>query len=125
MGDNWEHWGDLRTAQMWIIQEVRRRSFCTLICKEKYGTIRYEYVLPPKGRLMGLTKLSFAWNNSWLFRKWQAWGWRILLGVVFEAIYKWPQCKDELLEDLAVNEELVGKKIHDLYWTTVKGEEYE
>jgi len=136
-GDKDFDWDALYEAQVYIIKYVRRKSRCHLICKEKYGTIRYEWVFPPYGsvRLKGITLpffkkktkygdipiYLFQWNRSnWLYRWWESYGWRCTREAVFKAIQKWPHLEDELLEDLASNIEIVGKEIHDKYWQTLK-----
>jgi len=134
-GDSWTHWEDLEKAETYIHNEVYRKTRCYLISKEKYGSIRYQYIVPPKGhacmrkyavyapwtrhtRHGSYQPLLFCWNESWLYDKWQAWGWRQTRNAVYRAVLKWPHLKDELLSDLAAHEKLVGSEIHNHYWTT-------
>lgn len=137
-GDKDFNWDELYNAQRWIANYVKCWSRCSLISKEKYGTIRYEYIVPPgghvmcykfaiyrpwkrrvtiKGRSCSYRPLLWSWNTCWIYRLWERLGWKILKKAVFKAVEKWPHLKDELLEDLASNEKLVGKKLHDQYWS--------
>lgn len=131
-------WGDgfdfdrLDRAHNIIYSRVKRLSGCYLMSKEKYGTIRYEHVFPPNFRWLRIrspTKVTnmygtyrpylFTWDTCWLYRKWRLFGWKVLVRVVQEVIEDFPDMEDELMQDLACNEELVGKEVHDKYWTRV------
>lgn len=121
-GDDWPYWNELYEAQNQIGATLRMLTLCRLICKEKYGSIRYEYILPPGGRLFYSSKyykLQCWWNRSILYRYWCHVGWKILVWIVLRKVKKQPYLKDELLEDIASNEALVGKKLHDEYWKTL------
>lgn len=61
--------------------------------------------------------ILFNWSNCWLVQKWAQIGWGKVLESALLATNKWPHLKDEILEDLASNEDLVGKELHDKYWT--------
>lgn len=119
---------ELYKAEHWIAKQVKRLSGCYLLSKEKYGTIRYEHIVPPKGSpyylrgRINIGKYMWCWNTCWLYRKWEQFGWFVTKHVVFRAVKKWPHLKDELLEDLAGNEELVGKELHDQYWAVLKSD---
>lgn len=133
--DSWEHWGDLEKAGEWVFKQVKKNSLCTLVYKEKWGSLRYEFIVPPGGhaicrkyaikapwrrhvRGVGCYRPTlWAWTSSRLYYKWVAKGWEETAVAVLKAVEKWPHLKDELLEDLAANEDLVGKDIHDRYWT--------
>lgn len=120
-GDEWfdKHGDDLYTAQRYISTHVKRYSRCNLISKEKYGTIRYEYILPPYGALFIRNRVHRYWLHCYLYRVWTGYGWWTTLRAVENAIEKWPHLEAELMQDLACNEELVGKEIHDKYWTSL------
>jgi hypothetical protein len=97
-GDDWPFWDELEEAEKWIKLQLKLNFGYTLTSKEKYGSIRYEHVCDK--------------NEEETHR-----GWKALTSVVFRAVNNWPDLQDELLEDLAVDEDLVGKEIHDKYWT--------
>jgi len=46
-GDDWPHWNELYEAGNYIHNFVYKYSRCRLVYKEKYGTLRYEWMLPP------------------------------------------------------------------------------
>lgn len=133
-GDDWEHWNDLYKAETWIRKYVKRHSLCRIISKEKYGSIRFEYLLPPYTSLMRRSFGIYApwkkttrwgsyrpclwcWEQSLVNRLWCKLGWWTTKRAVLKAVKKWPYLKDELLSDIASDEKLMGKKIHDQYWT--------
>ncbi len=112
----WPYWDDLYAAEHYIYNYVYRYSRCCLISKEKYGTIRYEYVFAPGGgyRARGNIKLPFfkrkakygdfdiylfSWSNSIFYRIWVRWGKYILSKAVKSACLKFPNCKKEILDD--------------------------
>ncbi len=72
-----------------------------LISKEKYGTIRYEHLV---------SKYTDEWDNQHF--------WFRLRGIIYNTIKLYPDFHDEILEDLASREEIVGKEVHNQYWTT-------
>ena len=133
-------WNALAEAADFISKYVEKHSFCTLIQKEKYGSLRYEYVFPPKGsvrvgfqiRLPFFTRKNrffpekrapiclWSWQDSWLYRKWTAYGWECVLKACLLAVDKYPHIKDEILQDVCCNEGLVGKEMHDKYWSATK-----
>jgi hypothetical protein len=102
-GDDWEHWDDLRDAEEYISKEMDKKGY-SLSSKEKYGSIRYEGMYDRK------SKFHYPPLSE---------GWKVLYEVVKEAIDEYPQLEDELLEDIASWEELVGQEVHDKYWTTL------
>lgn len=51
-GDDWPYWDDLYEAKNFIVDHVYDKSWCRLCCKEKYGTIRYEFLFPPGGGML-------------------------------------------------------------------------
>ena len=132
-GDTDFDWKGLNEAMLFIYDYVYFRSLCRAMMKEKYGSIRYEYVWPPgtsfrlgfqielpvfkrKTRFGLLPIVIFNWSTCWLVQKWASLGWKLVLKAALIATKKWPHLKDEILEDLASNEELVGKELHDKYW---------
>lgn len=90
-GDDWPYWGELYTAEEYIVKFVERYSFCYLSTKEKYGTLRYERVTPPR----------WSWYifDFWLYSKWAAFGKFILRIAIKRACKKFPNCKSEILDD--------------------------
>jgi hypothetical protein len=127
----WEHWGELEKAQEYVSEYVYKWSRCRLICKEKYGTIRYEYMFPPGGRMFNVSSIKipfmtmnvdfidnklkktyywgdkgfqkviiWRWVDSWLYRKWTVFGWWVLGKAVKSAQNKFPNVKQEIIDDL-------------------------
>jgi hypothetical protein len=112
-GDYDFDWEGLNKAMEYIYSRTYYFSLCRISCKEKYGSVRYEFITTPFSR----------YNNSIAEkcgRLYERLAWHVVKHVVFKAAKKWPHLEDELLEDLAINEELVGKSLHDKYWTTYK-----
>jgi len=121
-GDDWEHWDELYATEQKIRKTVWFWTRCRLISKEKYGTIRYEFILPPGGKFFypkKYYKVLNWWNSSKLFHWWCKLGWKFTLWTVLKTAKKKPYLADELLEDLASNEELVGEELHKKYWTSL------
>lgn len=104
-GDDWPYWDQLTTAMSWISKELEDTTGLYLMCKEKYGTMRYEHIMKA-----GDPHYEFADTIP---------NWMLLKDIVFKAIDNWPEIKDELLSDFASHDEIVGKEIHDQYWTTL------
>lgn len=100
-GDDWPHWDQLYESEKNIKDEFEKRTGLVLSLKEKYGSIRYEHVMDPSANY------SFADTIE---------NWMILKEIVFAEVEKHPEIEDELLIDLATNEEIVGTAIHDRYW---------
>lgn len=117
-GSEWdERFGDdLTEAHYYIINYVKRRTGCYLMSKEKYGTIRYEYIFPPGGGLFYRHWYSRFWIASKLYQLWVSFGWYMTKRAVYSAIQKYPWLADELMQDLASNDKLVGKRVHSKYW---------
>jgi len=84
-GDDWKHWGTLNTAIAFIYKTFEDRTLHTISMKEKYGTVRYEFINPIYDRP--------EWYSQTLL-------WDELKKVVKEATIKWPEIKEELIEDL-------------------------
>lgn len=120
-GDDWPHWDDLREAEHWIYTKTRHETKCHVIMKEKYGSLRYEHIIPPGGHLMmhkyaiksplwttvtrgkhtvRYKKVLWSWSTSWLYRKWVEWAWKVHIRNVKEAVHHWPHLKEELMDDL-------------------------
>lgn len=134
-GDEWfqENGKDLDAAIGYIQDYVEKHSLCYVVCKEKYGTFRVDGLICKLDRFSAylniripfLTRQTqygtmpvylFHWYSSRLRQRIILHGWRVLWDAVQEAIDKWSHIKDELLEDLAINEWLVGQEIHNQYW---------
>lgn len=120
-GDDWPHWQELYAANHWISDYVYKWSWCRLQSKEKWGSLRYEYVWPPTLKRNGpvirvpflVKKINFGdgkvlnghyyilyWTNSWLYYKWMAYGTRVLRRAVKKACLKFPNVVKEITEDL-------------------------
>ena len=94
--DGWEYWKDLYRAQDEIIAYVRKYGRCCLVCKEKYGTIRYEYLFP-------LTPVSWNYSSNrirnFIYRWWLRYGNWILRRAIKKVIKKYPHIALELTDD--------------------------
>jgi len=90
-GDDWPYWQELYAAETWVGDYVYKWSRCRLVSKEKYGTIRYEFILPPDGRVC---------NVSWVYKKWTTFGCFILHKAIKKAYIKFPNVAEELSCDL-------------------------
>lgn len=136
--DDWfkRYGNDLYDAQLYISDYTKRWSRCNLLSKEKYGTIRYEHIVPPYGHAYCLVAaiwapwkkyvkvgdkdysyrpLLFAWNECWLYRKWAHFGWYICGLAIKKAIRRWPHLEDELCADF-MPETKFGRKCLGRYW---------
>lgn len=119
-GDEDFDWNLLYKVHSEILQDVKTRTGCTVVSKEKYGSLRFEAVIPPYGAYCFIrNKLQGYWIDTWLYRKWQGWGTRVLAEVCLTAARDYPTLRSEILSDIASNEHLVGKEIHDEFWTSV------
>ena len=146
-GDKWRFWDELYEAQAFIMRYVKTRSGCYLMCKEKWGKIRYEYVIPPGTspfiirQHIGEKIVSFLggkkkylwegeiheyprwhWNDMWFNRLWRWWGYKMLGRAVRKACLKWPPITDELMCD-AAGHDLFSDRIRSYYWTRYTPEE--
>lgn len=110
-------WKGLNEAQDFIRKYVKTWSRCNVITKEKYGTIRYEWLFPPGGsvrygfhiKLPYFTRSNkymdnipivlWRWQDSIIYRLWFKLGVYTLNKAVHKAVKKWPHLKDEILED--------------------------
>lgn len=99
-GDDWPYWDDLYAAERYLYKFTKRWSRCSISTKEKYGTIRYEWIFPPWSGVFYHSRIQGWWvNYSWLHRKWARYGKWVLGLAVQRACKKWPQVKNELLDD--------------------------
>ena len=98
-GDEDFDWNSLYEAQSYIFDYVYKYSRCRVITKEKYGTIRYEYIFPPYGTLFYRSKLQRLWCRSFLYRLWIKLGKKVLESAVYSACEKYPTVKAEILAD--------------------------
>lgn len=115
-GDDWEYWDDLEKAITFIGNYVHKYSRCRLVMKEKWGCIRYEWLIVPGATFYKPFYISFPfyrydrflkekvqvtwhWESSWLCRKWRAYGYYITRKAVKKACELFPHIKDEILED--------------------------
>jgi hypothetical protein len=116
----------LYNAGCYISKFVRRYSHTMLTWKEKYGTIRFEAIHSPNnvpslnsGFIMRLLRKIFPCSYDKFWQKWTWFGWRVTVIAAKRAAKIWPHLRDEILEDLCADEELVGKKLHNEYWRTL------
>lgn len=118
--DEWfEQYGkDLYEAQQYIHTFTKRWARCNLCSKEKYGTIRYEWVFPPYGGIYWVNGYSRIWNSSWLYRKWTQFGWYVCAIAIKKAIKKWPHLEVELSCDYMADNKF-GIACRAKYWTSV------
>lgn len=112
---------DLGAAERYISKFVKRWSKCYLVSKEKYGSIRYEYLLPKlfgyyhfnidnwlrylfgeekvESEYGSYTIARITYSGSWLYEKHRNLGKFVLKIAVYRAVKKWPHLKNEILED--------------------------
>lgn len=102
-GDGHEFWDYNHEMQLYIYEQMEKQGYY-ISMKEKYGSFRYEHI--------------YYKNNKEMAGQM---GWISLCFIVGYLIDQYPQFQDELLSNLAVHEELVGKEIHDMYWVTYDG----
>ncbi len=86
-GDDWPYWNELYKAEQYIVKMVYRLSLCRLSSKEKYGTIRYEFLTTPVN------------YDNILYCYWRRYGEWVLKGVVRRASKKFPNVSAEILDD--------------------------
>lgn len=116
--DDWPYWNELYAAQNYIIEYVYKHSFCTLWCKEKWGTLRYEHIFAPWStklrialpfwkrkitlgdKTLYLNRWILFWDTSWLYRKWCAYGAKQLRIAVKKACTLYPNVQKEIRADL-------------------------
>ena len=144
-GSEWfeKHGEDLNDAMRYIHKEMKRRTGCIIFMKEKFGTIRYEYDFVwfwpgewPIYHYFYPSRLWYGWPK-WFRRveefasktlnyigyseykqKKQA---KILKNIIYEAVYKWPHIKHEILEDISINEFVMGPDLQKEYWEDLTG----
>lgn len=99
--DDWfaEHGESLKEAERWIGRYVYTHSLCMLSSKEKYGTLRYEHIMPPPHRLWVKYSIEHHWHSSRLCGMWKQWGKRMLMRAVRKATIKWPHLRNEIVAD--------------------------
>lgn len=65
--DDWPYWNDLYEAEKFISSYVYKHSWCRVMMKEKYGTLKYEWVLPPRSALFTrpwtCIRIPFLWTK--------------------------------------------------------------
>jgi hypothetical protein len=83
-GDDWPYWDDLKDAEQYISEYVCSRTECGISMKEKYGTLRYEFIWVP-------SHLDYVNMHSSVIRH--------LKDAVMDAVDKWPHIKLEITED--------------------------
>lgn len=119
-GDKWfeENGEDLYRAMNYIWDYTKRWSGCSVMFKEKYGTVRYEFLFPPWGTMKygGYGKLPkifdkktsygriprylWYWNSfNPIYRYWARYGKWTLARAIKKACKKWPNVADELTAD--------------------------
>lgn len=116
-GDDWfeKHGKDFSEAQHYIYDFTKRWSRCNLSFKEKYGTIRYEWIFPPYGAIYYRNPIHRFWVSSWLYYKWEHFGWYVCGLALQRAVKKWPQFETELCCDFIPNTKF-GRQCEAKYW---------
>lgn len=102
-GDDWfeEHGGELIDAIDFISNYVNENSYYYLSMKEKYGTIRYEF-LCPNSKLDDLTMYTndaSLIDNELLRTNLRLGALEVARKAVVLAYTKYPSIKDEILDD--------------------------
>lgn len=98
--------GDLYEAMDEIGQEFRANIPGYWVCmKEKHGYAVFEHIFPDglEGQYEKQDKIAH---------------WKVLYRIVANTAEKHPHLKDYLLQDLASNDDIVPKEVHDMYWKT-------
>lgn len=116
-GDDFD-WTDLYAAQEYISKFTKRYSGCNLCSKEKYGTIRYEWMFPPYGGIYLRKGLYRYWNESWLYRQWTHFGWYVCGLAIKRALKIWPNLEDELRSDFLAPTKF-GQQCEAKYWRKI------
>ncbi len=117
-GDSWSHWEELYEAEQYIVNYVYKYSRCHISMKEKYGTLRYEWIFAPGGGFsigfrvkVPFIKVKkkyieekqpiyiFTWQYSYIYKLWIRYGKYVLDKAVKSACVKFPNCKAEILDD--------------------------
>lgn len=86
-GDKSFDWKSLWEACNYIQKTTKRYSGLDVMMKEKYGTLRFEFIF-----LWGISE--YKWISAYQFY--------ILYLVIKRACRKWPHIKEEILEDLII-----------------------
>ena len=121
-------WGDgfnfdrLDDAGRFIAKAVKRKTGCTLVWKEKFGSLRFEVIIPSKRTqriCRALDKISFGYYLGYRLIEHRVTdkAWKVTLNECLRAIKIFPDMKDEILQDIAADEMLVGKELHEKYWS--------
>ena len=103
-GDDWPHWDKLYAAELFIYKYVYKYSFFRLSSKEKWGTLRYEWLWGPGDARFGpyikiRGKIVWVWKLSYVYNLWRRYAKWILNKAIKKAINKWPEIKEEILSD--------------------------
>jgi hypothetical protein len=108
-GDEWKYWDLLYKVQADIDYYVFKYSRVRLISKEKYGTLRYEYLFAPpysvcykypKGWLNFLERL---WRRSCMNRWQLRWACYLVKRRILHNASKYPEIALEILTDAVVD----------------------
>ncbi len=134
--DGWEGWASLDKAMLYIETNLTKYGrINTWLCKEKFGSWRdnsdfwngHIYTLfKPGYHRVGRTSYFFAKifqvvGLVWLVNQYQGW---VYNKVLQKACQKWPEIKDELLQDLSRYDlirsgpgiDVGGKELEARYW---------
>ena len=103
-GDGWPYWDELWQAETTIVKAVKKYTRCILISKEKYGTIRYEYMFPPYCRVWYSNKLNRWWQQCWITHLWCKLGFYVAKRVILRILRDKPYLAEELLNDAVVDD---------------------
>lgn len=102
-GDEDFDWDSLYKSQRFIYKWSYRLAGLTVINKEKYGTIRYEFFLGLRGRLwIKPTRFKLIW--WWRCRRPFFFNirYKLFLIVIYFTCCKWPHIAAEIVDDLIV-----------------------
>jgi len=121
-GDNWPYWDELYAAQIYIQRYVERRSGCYMLMKEKYGTIRYEHMIPPSTspyflRWRKFYRIEQWWNQCYFIRLWKRYAYWLAKRAIFKILKQKPYLSHELLEDAVSDHRFRFPK----YWEKLLG----
>lgn len=94
----WDEWEALEEAQVEMRAFVKRWTGCYVSTKEKYGTIRYEFLnVPDYVRHLLLIHQGLY---TWVYHMWYKVGYLALRHIVYKlANGKYKHIKEEILED--------------------------
>jgi hypothetical protein len=103
-GDDWKYWDDLYKSERYITRFFTKATGLHLDIKEKFGTLRYGGVYLPVTIQREMLKNFPNGTRFEITRHLIEWGHTILTKIIQRAAIKYPQCKEEILDDLWWNQ---------------------